>query len=219
MKNVIFILLAGICLLANKFYASPLFTPKHPSWVNCFIITLQGDTVRAQIKNKKDFSAEGSLSPENEISIRLTGGGKKKMSIDTFKELFVLGKDKYLSLNINPSYPGQFRLYRVITDGLCKLLYSQAPGSAGKMIYVANASGQTYSTPMRSITEEYNIYYNNRLSAVYLDDDLNLLARSQNDCAEIFKACPSLALKMSQRKPILTKLPEMIKIFNECVAN
>lgn len=153
--------------------------------------------------------------------IRLSDGSEEKLGIHVLQELFIpdnpVENCKYLSLNTNPAHPGKFIFYRVVVDGVCKLLYSEIPGNPGKMVATTTGGGQLYSTPMNGIIPEYDIYYKNKISKVQLDDDFNLSSISKKDCLEIFKDCPDLAQKIIEPKAKLSKITEMVKIFNECI--
>lgn len=191
---------------------------RHHPWVDCFIVSIKGDTVYAQIKDKKDYSAEGSLQAGSQILLRLKDGSETKLSIGAFRELDILkvasNAAKYLSLKMD----NQFKLYRVISDGLCKLLYSETVGDAGQMAVTPAHSTQNYGTAMKPGAAEYFLYYNSKLTLVHLDDDLNLSPISKDDCYEVFQNCPLLAEKMQVKKSKLPKLDEMVSEFNACLA-
>jgi hypothetical protein len=185
-------------------------------WVNCIIVTTKGDTIYSQVKNKKDYSAEGSLTPNYDILIRMTNDGIKKVSIGTIRELYItdsVANNKYLSLH---DYSGSYRLYRVITDGPCKLLSTEIPGNVGKMVATTSGGGQNYGTQARTVAVTYNIYYQGKITPVVVDEGLNLSPVSRRECTEIFQECPDLAEQLNRPKPKLTNLSEMVKIFNAC---
>jgi hypothetical protein len=193
------------------------------TWISCLIITNQGDTMRTEIKSRKDFSDEGSLLPGNEVLLRQKDGSTVKLGIHTFRELIITdgraGFNHYISLNINSRYPGQYRFYRVITEGGCKLLCSTVSGNAGKLATTSSAGdgmSQNFDTPMKPGQDEYDIYYNNKLTPVLVDDDLNLNPISKSNCADVLKACSTVVEAINNPKTKNLNLNQLIEMFNTC---
>jgi|GEM_PF-2041457 hypothetical protein len=220
MKNAggvfLFVLFTALLLKAQR----PAQQTQNPAWIDCILITKTGDAVTAKLKNKKDFSALGCLLPGQEIIIRRTDGKEVITAISNINEMLIPGRtannNHYLVLNCNHSCPGQFHIYRVITEVPCKLLYTQMPGNAGNMTINISHHGQTISTLNQKESDEYYLYYNKGLMQVQVDEALNLKPVSGKDCIAFFKSCAEVAKKLGEKNARPLSVTELVAEFNRC---
>jgi hypothetical protein len=212
---ILFICFSMVSLMAQK----PAAQPQRPRWVDCILINSSGDSVKGQVKNKKDLSAVGSLLPGHAILIRHRDGSEVITDLKTLAEIIIPGKpanNHYLVLNCNRRCPGQYNLYRVITEGACKLVYIQMPGKSGTMIINPSNHGETINTLNQQVAEEYYLYSNRALTFVHVDDALYLNSVSKTDCIQVFKSCPEIVKKLGDKKWRAVKINELVDEFNRC---
>ena len=220
MKNTgglfILVLFTALLLKAQKTATQA----QNQQWTDCILITKSGDAITAQLKNKKDFSALGCLLPGQEIIIRHADGKEVITPIGNISEVLIpgrpVGNNHFLVLNCNHSCPGQFHIYRVITEGPCKLLYIQMPGKAGNMTISVSHHGETISTLNQKVSDEYYVYYNKALMQVHVDNTLNMNAVSISECGVFFKSCPEVMKKVVDKNARALKITELVEEFNGC---
>jgi hypothetical protein len=199
---------------------------KHSDWNNCLIVTLRGDTIRAKIRdlNKADVFApldlshgrigadysviKGGIIVQSKVIIAHSDETEEEIPAENFKELYVPAEDsafrKYVSLAPDSEYPDR-RIYRVITDGKCKLLFNQIEGGG--------SGGSSVSL------NRYYVYCNGKLTKLREENLIVFSLQFRKKCSEIFTECPELVSKINDKKYKSIDLRQIVKEFNECIEN
>ncbi|MES2621481.1 MAG: hypothetical protein V4615_11580 [Bacteroidota bacterium] len=204
---------------------------EHSKWDSCFIVKQTGDTVYGKIKARTDYSSTGAYTIFSEdfwtsSSIKFLHPGEREelFSLAQIKELFLKnrspGYQKYLCIDSS--------LYRVITDGNCKLVYNEEKGtSSGAMMM--NAAGGGF-TPIGAgaayDVQRYFIYYNDELTkmktaSVGSDNLIPIVfdgsAMFKAKCRRIFSECPALLAEIENRTLRSNDLRQIVDRFNTCI--
>jgi hypothetical protein len=157
---------------------------------------------------------------DEQMLIRQENGTEIKLDLKTLTEISIpnrpSGSNHYLIMNTNAAYPGRYKVYRVITEGRCKLLYTEKPAKAGSIFIDPNNHAGIIALSDERLTEQYYVYYNHELTLVQIDDDYYLNSISKNACLEIFRSCTEVTSKLNDKKAKSLKLNLLIEQFNGC---
>jgi len=193
---------------------------KHAKWNSCFVISARGDTIRGRIKNRGDYSLNnGSIFAESKIVCSLADESEQKFKADEFKELYIDSEEseyrKYITVEDPNSFAGanSKKLYRVITDGKCRLLFDMTVNSSGPMM---GAGGMMVGGGTSTI-ERYFVYYKDKLTKVRTEYGFAISANFRKKCREIFNECPDLVAKIENKTFRSSDLREIVTEFNQCI--
>ena len=179
---------------------------KHKSWLRCFIILNTGDTITGKVKSKNDY-ADMSIGANTRIRFASKNDTESTFSPHEFKELYLPDEpEEFKKFIVVGGYEDSSRtqIYRVTTDGTCKLLCHSITGGP---------------TPMggSSSIESCLMYYRGSLYNIATEGSFDTSSTFVKKCSEIFRQCPTLVKKIQNKTYRTTDLSEIIKEFNQCL--
>jgi hypothetical protein len=183
-----------------------LLKQKHTGWVNCFVIKPTNDTLYGRIKYKDDYSYyTNNFAYSSILIIALNDDSEVKFNPVEIKELnlynHVASAKKYISIGAKKNY----KLYRVIIDGPCQLVYNQ---------YEIMGNPAT----IEQTFDRYYVYYKNNLSPALEETSiLNFPISIKKKCIAIFAECPQVVAKFSTDNYKDEELMQVVKAFNKCM--
>jgi len=181
---------------------------KHANWNSCFIVMMNGDTLKGKVKKREDYSFSRGLFTEGKVLFAHVNDREEIIQAKAFRELCLAQMDseymKYITLAKDTGESGR-KIYRVVADGKCKLLFDEIPASLGVPIL----------TPPE---ERYYIYYNSKLTRMRREAEFNLNAGFKKRYKEIFSECPGLLAKIEDKTYKPDDLRGIVTAFNRCIA-
>jgi hypothetical protein len=178
---------------------------KHETWNNCFMVLINGDTIKGKVRRSEDYSVVRNLFSGDKVLFAHPDESEEKIGASQFKELYIPKEDpeyrKFITLSSNSEFKS-WDIYRVELDGKCQLLSDELNGPG-----TGDPRDRAY------------IYYKDTLTEVSLKGALNKSPRFLEISKPIFSDCPVLVQKIETKKNQSDDLSEMIKEFNKCIGN
>lgn len=198
---------------------------EHQRWNNCFIVKQTADTIYGRVKGKADYSSSGDYSvwsadfwTDGTLQFSYADDTEEYFTPADIKEIYLIGR----SLEYSKYISAENNLYRVITDGDCKLVYNEAnnvnAAGIGANGLISTAGGRN--------NQRFFIYYKGFLTLMRTEVDndnmipfhFNLSIGFKEKCREIFTECPSLVEQIENKTLRSVDLREIVKEFNKCIA-
>lgn len=197
---------------------------KHASWNKGFIITFGGDTLRGKIKKREDYSTKGGWFSGPQILFAYPDEHEDKIPFSSFTTLCIPDDSaeftKYITIPKDTNDQFERKIYRVIRDGKCMLLFDEVAGqsSFSPVSALPIAAGPVGITAYIA-DDRYFIYYKGKLTKMREEGWFAMSPAFKKKRREIFSDCPNLVDKIENKTYKADNLREIVEEFNQCLDN